>query len=105
MAYEPDNARTGFIKELTLPETVLSGQTLEQYRAVKKESGKVSALNTEEGFYGIMAEAVDASSGDTVGGVLERGVFVASEIDFGTGDVEEFRDAARALGIYFVEGH
>lgn len=103
-SYTPDNLDAGIIPTLTRDVVVASGSNLARGCAVKVTTGKVSALLTTETFYGIMEEAVDATSGDTTGSMYVFGALVESEVDFGTGDADEFREAAQDRGIYLVEG-
>lgn len=102
--YTPDNLDAGIIPTLTRNVTVAAGQNISRGRAVKITTGKVSGLDTSETFYGIMQEDVDATAGDTMGAMYVYGALVESEVDFGTGNADEFRDAAQDRGIYLVEG-
>jgi len=102
--YTPDNLETGLSATITRTVTVESGQNLKRGQAVKIASGKVSELLTTETFYGVMNADCDATSGDTNGTVIYNGALLESEIIFTSGDSAEFIEAARTLGITFVQG-
>jgi len=103
--YTPDNLDTAVLPGVTIDVTVLSGQVLVRGQAVAVSAGKVSELLTTGDFYGVMNEDIDATAGDTVGSMYYgAAALLKSELVFTTGDAAEFQEAARSLGIYFVEG-
>ena len=102
--YTPDNLETGLRETITREIIVTSGQKLVRGQAVKIDSGKIAELLTGETFYGVMNSDCDATDGDTNGTIIYNGALLESEIKFTTGDSAEFIEAARSLGITFVQG-
>ena len=89
--------------ELTKYVDVASG-TLSRGDLIHLDSATKSAVKFATGKepYSIMLEDVDATGGATTGKCARAGQFKASEVDFGTGDLEEVRDALDAKGIFLV---
>lgn len=100
--FVPDNLESALLPKITIPVTVLSGQSVIRGQAVSVSGGKVSALLTTVAFYGVMNETVDASAGDVVGSMIYTGAVLGSEVTFTTGDQAEFQEAARAAGIILL---
>jgi|GEM_PF-6779173 len=101
----PDNIEAGSGAFQFREEIVASGQTLKRGDVVKLNSGKLEKIATGDTPYAVMADDVDASSGDKPGTVFYSGhALVEDELDYGTGSADEFRDALRQRGIILVKG-
>ena len=66
-------------------------------------AGKQTSFTTGSTPNTVMAEDVDASSGDVVGWAYRRAVIKATEMNFGTGTDGEVRDTLDALSIFIVD--
>jgi len=101
----PDNIEAGSGAFQYREEVVAAGQVLKRGDVVKLVSGKLSKIATTETPYAVMADDVDASAGDKAGTVFYSGhALVESELDYGDGSADEFREALRQRGIILVKG-
>lgn len=109
--YTHDNLLAGDFPLKTLPVTVLSGESVPRGRVMGKvtASGKYRSCNDAlsdgaEVAEAVMAEAVDASSGDAPGIVYLTGDFNERQLTFGGDDTVSDHYSEMRLRSLFVSG-
>lgn len=95
-----DNLEVNVGNQLKKTVVVAAGNVVKRGDVVSLSTGKAIPYLTGAEPYTVMAEDVDATTGDVSGLAYRRADLLASEVDFGTGTDAEVRDALDFKGIY-----